>query len=239
MEFTVPAGYTAIPIGITPEEAERDITSRISVEVLKSKPAMFRHMVGKLHQASQALERTGALYAGTCMRAHEGELSLGTLLVTVHPFSYGDAEVAAKGMVHALITARGNSWSGTVLETSSGPVAVVSGTREVAVPAKESPSGEEAMIPMAEMQAFMPVPPGIETQEQCLVSIDFSTPCEEHWDDYCADIVELLHSVSFDQDDGPASPEVAAHTNAPTSPKAVPGPAAGPTGSGIPTTPFG
>ncbi len=238
----MPAGFTAIPIGMTVEEAQREITTRISREALDAKPAMFQSLVRNLHKASQGLEKSGALYAGTCARAYDGELSLGTLLVTVTPFEFGDATVAADGIVRSLVAARGDTWAGSVLDTPNGPTAVLSGVNSFPIPAENSPSEEDLALPMAEMQAFLPVPQGPENQEQCLVSINYTTPCEDHWDEYCSDIVELLRSVTFEQPDLTVPASSAAHP-APESPPMLPPaePVAGAAHpkSGRPATPFG
>ncbi|MCB5908199.1 hypothetical protein [Streptomyces pinistramenti] len=213
---------------MTIEEAQREITTRVSQEALDAKPVMFQNLTRNLHKASQALEKSGALYAGCCVRAYDGELSLGTLLVTVTPFEFGDAAVAADGIVRSLTAARGESWAGSVLDTPNGPTAVLSGVNSFPIPAESSPSDEDLTLPMAETQAFLPVPQGPENGEQCLVSINFTTPCEDHWDEYCSDIVELLRSMTFDQSDlaipesaQPApesSPELASVKPAPITP---------------------
>ncbi|MFD7102143.1 hypothetical protein [Streptomyces celluloflavus] len=227
---------------MTAEEAQREIASRISREALDAKPVMFQSLVRNLHKASQSLEKSGALYAGTCVRAYDGELSLGTLLVTVTPFNFGDAAVAADGIVRSLIAARGDSWAGSVLDTPSGPTAILSGMNSFPVPAESVPSGEDMALPMAEMQAFLPVPQGPENHEQCLVSINFTTPCEDHWDEYCSDIVKLLRSVTFDQPDlavPDANTTQPAPESSPAHPSAVPAPRAARPGSENPATPFG
>ncbi|WEB40642.1 hypothetical protein MOV08_16035 [Streptomyces yunnanensis] len=58
---------------------------------------------------------------------------------------------------------------------------------------------EELELPMAEMQAYLPVPQGSESQQQCLVCINFTTPSEEHWGEYCNDLVNLMRSITFDE----------------------------------------
>ncbi|MFG2227735.1 hypothetical protein [Streptomyces sp. NPDC048644] len=202
---------------MTIEEAQQEITTRISRESLDAKPVMFRNLTRNLYKASQALEKSGALYAGTCIRAYDGELSLGTLLVTVTPFEFGDAAVAADGIVRSLTAARGDSWAGSVLDTPNGPTAVLSGVNSFPIPAENSPSDEALTLPIAEIQAFLPVPQGPENEEQCLVSINFTTPCEDHWDEYCSDIVEILRSMTFDQ------PGLAIPTSAHPAPESSPG----------------
>lgn len=167
----------------------------------RSEARSYENNVSNLQKVSQALEESGTLYAGTCLRPYEGELSLGTLLVTVTPFTFGYAAVAAGGMVRSLVAARGDSWAGTVLDTPVGPAAVLTGVNGFVIPADTSASGEELNLPMADMQVHLPVPEGVETQEQCLVSFNLTTPCEDHWDAYCSDIVALLNSVTFDEPD--------------------------------------
>lgn len=241
LKFTVPAGFTAIPIGVTSEEAEREITSRISRDALESNPLLLQNLVDNIHKASQALENSGALYAGTCVRTYEDELSLGTLLVTVTPFAFGDAAVAAAGIVRSLVADRGEAWEGGVLDTPTGPVAMLSGMNGIHIPAELSPSGAELTVPMAEMQAFLPIPQGVENQEQCLVCFNFTTPCEDHWEEYCSDIVEILSSITFDQS-GHSAPDSSAQPASESLPalapeRSVPG-AAHPDGD-KPATPFG
>ncbi|MEU7147312.1 hypothetical protein AB0B15_04605 [Streptomyces sp. NPDC045456] len=224
MEFNVPAGFTEIPLGMSVEEARQELITRVSREALEARPAAYENLVSNLQKVSQALEESGALYAGTCLRSYEGELSLGTLLVTVTPFAFGDSAVAADGMVRALIAARGDSWAGTVLGTPVGPAAVLTGVNSFHIPAETSASGEELNLPMAEMQVYLPVPEGVEGQEQCLVSFNLTTPCEGHWDAYCSDIVALLNSVTFDEPDQ-------------TFPQGSPQPTSPRTPMGSPTTP--
>lgn len=234
MEFTVPAGFTPIPIGLSADEAHRNMAARVAEDLPATRPAVFQHMVRTLHRTSQALEESGALYAGTCVRAYEGELSLATLLVTVQPFSYADADVAAKGIVHALVAARGEAWAGSVFDTPCGPVAVLSGERSMTLPTDGTAPAEDIVLPLTEMQALLPVPPGREAPEPCLVAVNFSTPCGEHWDAYCADLVELLRSMSFD-------PPQAASDSAVTDDRPVSAPRPPRTGTGPESlpTPFG
>ncbi|MFF2809707.1 hypothetical protein ACFVT2_21565 [Streptomyces sp. NPDC058000] len=183
---------------MTAEEAEEAIAERIPKDTLGSNPSMFKSLAENIHKASQVLERSGAFYAGTCVRTYDGELSLGTLLVTVTPFEFGDTTVAANGIIRSLVAERGESWAGSVFDTPNGPIAVVSGMKSFQIPVETSPSSEELELPMAEMQAFLPVPQGVENQQQCLVCINFTTPGRVHWDEYCSDIVELLCSITFD-----------------------------------------
>lgn len=224
------------------EEARQELISRVSREALESRPVAYENIVSNLQKVSQALEESGTLYAGTCLRPYEGELSLGTLLVTVTPFAFGDAAVAADGMVRSLIAARGDSWAGTVLDTPVGPAGVLTGLNGFAIPAETSASGEELNLPMAEMQVYLPVPEGVETQEQCLVSFNLTTPCEGHWDAYCSDIVALLNSVTFDEPDH-TLPQGAPQPTSPSppvpSPSAQPMPGATHADGKASTTPFG
>ncbi|MFK8848485.1 hypothetical protein [Streptomyces sp. Ac-502] len=226
---------------MTVEEARQELITRVSREALEARPVAYENLVANLQKVSQALEESGTLYAGTCLRSYEGELSLGTLLVTVTPFAFGDAAVAADGMVRALIAARGDSWAGTVFDTPVGPAAVLTGVNGFHIPAETSASGEDLNLPMAEMQVYLPVPEGVEGQEQCLVSFNLTTPCEGHWDAYCSDIVALLNSVTFDEPDHtmpqegsqPASPYSPLSTPAQTSPGGTH------TDGKAPATPFG
>ncbi|WP_158706377.1 MULTISPECIES: hypothetical protein [Streptomyces] len=242
MEFIAPAGFTEIPIGMTSEEAREELISRVSREALEARPVAYENLVSNLQKVSQALEDSGTLYAGTCLRAYEGELSLGTLLVTVTPFAFGDAAVAADGMVRSLIAARGDAWAGTVLDTPVGPAAVLTGVNGFVIPAETSESGEELNLPMAEMQVYLPVPEGVESQEQCLVSFNFTTPCEGHWDAYCSDIVALLNSVTFDEPDHTlpeGGPQPTSPSSPVPSPPAQPLPGASHAEGKTPATPFG
>ncbi|RSO13505.1 hypothetical protein DMH18_00700 [Streptomyces sp. WAC 06783] len=95
---------------------------------------------------------------------------------------------------------------------------------------------------MAEMQVYLPVPEGVESQEQCLVSFNLTTPCEGHWDAYCSDIVALLNSVTFDEPDH-ALPEGGPQPTSPSSsvpsPPAQPLPGATHAEGKAPATPFG
>ncbi|AJC56215.1 hypothetical protein GZL_03629 [Streptomyces sp. 769] len=117
----MPAGFTSIPIGMTAEEAEEAAYARISKDASGSNPSIFLNLAEDVHKASQALERSGALYAGTCVRTYDGKLSLGTLLVTVTPFEFGDATVAANGIVRSLTAGPGESWTGSVFDTPQRP----------------------------------------------------------------------------------------------------------------------
>ncbi|WP_369354579.1 hypothetical protein [Streptomyces sp. cg2] len=209
---------------MTIEEAEEIVAARISKDTLGSNPSMFQTLAENLHKASQLLERSGALYAGTCVRTYDSELSLGTLLVTVTPFEFGDTAVAANGIIRSLVAGRGESWGGSVFDTPNGPIAVVSGMKSFQISTETSPPREEQELPMAEIQAFLPILQGEENQQQCLVCINFTTPDRDHWDEYCSDIVELLHSITFDHPD-PAVPSSSSqpasessHTLPPTEP---------------------
>ncbi|GAB7032635.1 hypothetical protein JCM4914_40960 [Streptomyces platensis subsp. malvinus] len=241
LQFIVPAGFISIPIGATKEEAEREIRSRMPQNDLESNPLLLQNLVDNIHKASQALESSGALYAGTCVRTYGGELSLGTLLVTVAPFAFGDAAVAASGIVRSLISERGEGWEGGVIDTPSGPVAMLSGMNGLRIPVEFSPSGEELTVPMAEMQAFLPIPQGVENQEQCLVCFNFTTPCEDRWEEYCSDIVEILSSITFDRP-GPSAPNPSARPETESLPARAPEssvPGAVQPDRDKPATPFG
>ncbi|GAA2660660.1 hypothetical protein [Streptomyces lunalinharesii] len=246
MQFTVPAGFVAMPVGASTGEAEEAITARISKEArqtLDSDPRAFQNLVEDVQKVSQALERSGALYAGTCVRTYDGELSFGTPLVSVTPFEFGDATVAANGIIRSLTAGRGDSWTGSVFDTPNGPMAVVSGVKSLQIPAEAYSSGEELEVPVAEMQAFLPVPKGAECQQQCLVCINFTTPREDHWDEYCDDMADLMRSITFDEPSpnppGTRPRGAEGEERAPSSTPAEPDATAPPIGGERPRTPFG
>ncbi|GCD35597.1 hypothetical protein OEIGOIKO_03343 [Streptomyces chrestomyceticus JCM 4735] len=94
---------------------------------------------------------------------------------------------------------------------------------------------------MAEMQVHLPVPEGVEGQEQCVVSFNLTTPREGHWDAYCSDIVVLLNSVTFDEPD-PTLPEANLQPTSPSSPASSPSessPGETHADGKAPATPFG
>ncbi|AIA05675.1 hypothetical protein ACFU90_11580 [Streptomyces noursei] len=246
MQFTVPAGFAAMPVGASVKEAEAAVTARMTKEAreaLDSDPRAFQNLVDDVQKVSQALERSGTLYAGTCVRTYDGELSFGTLLVTVTPFEFGDATVAANGIIRSLTAGRGDSWTGSVFDTPNGPMAVVSGVKNLQIPAGASPSGEELDVAVAEMQAFLPVPKGSECQQQCLVCINFTTPREDHWDEYCGDMADLMRSITFDEPSphppGTGMREAEREERAPSSTPAEPDTTTPPTGGERRRTPFG
>jgi hypothetical protein len=194
--FTVPAGFHALPIGMTPGEAYAYVGERLPQDAGES-------AAREVHGLSQALRGAGAMYAGASARLVGDEPSVATLLVTVQEFPYGDnARVAAEGTMQALVASRGQGWTGGVYDLPCGSAAVVMGgrTQPLPPPPEEDPDqpASPPEIPWAELQAFVPVPEHPSLPQQCTLTVTFGTPSLGHWEGtYMPLLVKLLRSVEF------------------------------------------
>ncbi|UED86344.1 hypothetical protein [Streptomyces profundus] len=192
VSFDVPAGFTSIPPGMTPEEsaAYADARAAGSKEQPETPEA---DALERTHVVSQVLSRAGALYAGAAFGLIDEDLSAATLLVTAQRFPYGlDAVVAAEGTMQALVAERGPDWTGEVRQLPCGqPAAIVVGGRLYELP------DVQPAVPFAELQAFIPVPEHPSLPEQAMLVVSFSTPAARHWERYMPTVTHLLRTINF------------------------------------------
>ncbi|MDT0343226.1 hypothetical protein [Streptomyces litchfieldiae] len=190
--FDVPDFFTGFPVGMTAEETYAYAHTYIDSLKPEGEEAEQR-ILREIRGLSEILMQTGALYAGAAVQVIGNEPSLATLTVTVQGFRYGDdARIAAEGAMHSLIAARGREWTGQVRDLPCGPAAIVTGTRAHRVPADET-----TQLPVAELQAFVPVPEHQTLPQQCMLTVTFTTPSIRHWQAYMPSVVRLLRSITF------------------------------------------
>jgi len=215
VDFSVPAEFVDIPIGIDFNEAWAEANAnnaRVSLAAQQDQ-ASLTTMAETLHRVSQILNDVGVVYAANCLHSFEGEPSLASLAVAVFDLPYGDdTATAARGALRSILDYRGAEWSGSVIDAPCGPVAVFTGGQNYKVPSDLAPDGKEAEISTAQFHAVIPMPPVADIAGQRMCLIAFSTPNISHWEACYAPIMAtVLRSLRFteaDQGSGSIAPEL-------------------------------
>ncbi|MFF8368861.1 hypothetical protein ACF05W_08475 [Streptomyces lydicus] len=232
VSFEISPIFQRITSGLDPERARAEVTARIHAQGAAVPDELIDEITAEYQKVSTMLADTGVLYSGSCFGQFDGDWSMGSLTIGLQPLSYRDPEVAIAGMTKILAAEHGRHADVSALTLPCGQATlVIRQSPDLRLPAEFSDSGEDLPIDVAQLQAFIPVPPSSVPGAQTLVTLTFSTPSTDHWADYCELLVPLLNSMRF----RPAQEaELGAPSGAPA-PEASPAPSV----AGGPTTAFG
>ncbi|MFJ6566801.1 hypothetical protein ACIQNU_05240 [Streptomyces sp. NPDC091292] len=202
VDFTVPAEFEDVPIGVDFAEAWAEVNTRnaqLSLAATETDQQSLTEMARNLHQISRLLAKAGVVYAANCLHSFQGAPSLGTLAVAVVDFPYGDdARTAAQGTLRAVLDSRGEGWVGGVIDAPCGRVAVFTGGQKYTLPPAFSLNGEPVDVVTAQFHAIVPVPTEVSRDSRYLCLLAFSTPNIGHWETcYAPMMAGVLRSLRF------------------------------------------
>ncbi|WBB59110.1 hypothetical protein O7599_26420 [Streptomyces sp. WMMC500] len=122
--------------------------------------------------------------------------------MAAQPLAHGDPHLASRGLPHALRDPEDGAIAAKPFDLPCGPASVF--VRQVGLPMGEeqSAAGGDAVVPVGEFQAFVPVPRDLSAGREEMVVVAFQTPDLDHWDTYAQHLVSLLKSIEFDEEPG-------------------------------------
>ncbi|MFI1430814.1 hypothetical protein [Streptomyces lydicus] len=198
VSFEISPIFQRITSGLDPEHARAEVTARLHAQSAAVPDELIDEITAEYQKVSTMLADTGVLYSGSCFGQFDGDWSMGSLTIGVQPLSYRDPEVAIAGMTKILAAEHGRHAEVSAITLPCGRATlVIRQSPDLRLPAEFSDSGEDLPIDVAQLQAFIPVPPSSVPGAQTLVTVTFSTPSTDHWADYCALLVPLLNSMRF------------------------------------------
>ncbi|GAA1150655.1 hypothetical protein F4556_004551 [Kitasatospora gansuensis] len=200
IRFELPPDFREIPVGADLAELTDDLRGRIGEDrVEDTDPVLLKQLLIGYRRTSWQLAETGAYYAASCFGLiDEGRPSAASLLISHQEVDCSDPETAVAGIIE--IRRRGSDRRQLQrYELPCGPAAVeIELDEPLMVPAAVSPTGADVPIPVATLQAWIPVPAEADPTRRSLTVVTFSTPSVQDWETYCPVVVELLRTVSFD-----------------------------------------
>jgi hypothetical protein len=198
MKFEIPAGYNPIPVGLNLPQAREFIAAPASAVGISGDEVEVPAV--QLQQWSTALLALGAMYAGAYWEEEGEQPRFGVLLVAAQPLAYGDAHLASRGLAHAVFDPQDEAVAARPFDLPCGPASVF--VRQVGLPVggEQSDAGGDAVVPVGEFQAFIPVPRELSVGREEVVIVAFQTPDLDRWDTYAQHLVFLLKSIEFDEE---------------------------------------
>ncbi|MDT0343222.1 hypothetical protein [Streptomyces litchfieldiae] len=198
VHFDVPLGFSSMPMGMSMEQSQLYLRERLR-DAGEMAAEIEPQAARRIHDISHLLNQAGVIYAGGSLGRVGDQPSVATLLITAQNFSYGsDTRIAAEGAMLAFTAARGKDWTGQVYDLPCGPAALAMGIRAQPLPPPEE-SADPAYAPVAELHAFVPVPDHATAADQYMLTATFTTPSVQHWEVYMPPMVELLRSITFEE----------------------------------------
>ncbi|WBB63766.1 hypothetical protein O7599_15115 [Streptomyces sp. WMMC500] len=198
MTFEVPAGYSRIPVGLTLAETREFVAGPAAAMEVAGDEAENQTL--QLHQWSTALRALGAMYAGAYWRGEGDQSRFGMLLVAAQPLAYGDAHLASRGLPHGLRDPEDDATAAKPFDLPCGPASVFARQIDLPVEGERSAAEGGAVVPVGELQAYIPVPRELSGGREEIVVVAFQTPDLDHWDTYAQHLVFLLKSIKFDEE---------------------------------------
>ncbi|WP_457032474.1 hypothetical protein [Kitasatospora sp. P5_F3] len=200
IQFELPPDFREIPVGADDFELADDLRGRIGEDrVEDTDPVLLKQLLATYRQTSRQLAATGAYYAASCFGLiDDSRPSAASLLIAHQEVDCSDPEVAVAGIIE--IRRRGSDRRQLQrYELPCGPAAVeIELDAPLLIPAAVSPSGADEPIPVATLQAWIPVPREADPTGRSLTVVTFSTPSVQDWETYCPVVVELLRTVTFE-----------------------------------------
>lgn len=110
IDFSVPAEFEEVPLGMDFDAACAEVNARSAYGSPRAgtDEQPLTEMARALQRISRFLDNSGVVYAANCLHSFEGEVSLGSLAVSVVDYPYGaDAATAARGSLRGVLASRG------------------------------------------------------------------------------------------------------------------------------------
>jgi hypothetical protein len=200
ISFELPPDFRELPVGADAFELADDLRERIGEDrVEDTDPVLLKQLLATYRQTSSQLAETGAYYAANCFGLiDEGRPSAASLLISHQEVDCSDPETAVAGIIE--IRRRGSDRRHLQrYELPCGPAAVeIELDEPLMIPAAVSSTGADVPVPVATLQAWIPVPREADPAGRSLTVVTFSTPSVRDWETYCPVVVELLRTVSFE-----------------------------------------
>jgi len=202
VSFEIPPDFRELVVGADADQVRAAVTERIGADLIEDVPGdILKQALADYWAASHAMAATGAFYAATCFGLiDEGRLSSGSLLFARQEADCRDPEVAVEG-IRQILDRSGPRGSRQVerRELPCGPAAVSLrvDTASAVIPASLTEDGEDAPLPVAELQAWIPVPASADPATRSVLVVTFATPSVEDWEVYCPVVVDVLRSIRF------------------------------------------
>ncbi|WP_157531821.1 MULTISPECIES: hypothetical protein [unclassified Kitasatospora] len=200
ISFELPPDFREIPVGADMVELTDDLRGRIGEDrVEDTDPVVLKQLLASYARTSWQLAETGAYYAANCFGLiDEGRPSAASLLISHQEVDCADPEIAVAGIIE--IRRRGSDRRQLQrYELPCGPAAVeIELDTPLLIPAAVSVTGADEPIPVATLQAWIPVPREADPKARSLTVVTFSTPSVQDWETYCPVVVELLRTVTFE-----------------------------------------
>ncbi|MEU9121334.1 hypothetical protein AB0C96_16025 [Streptomyces sp. NPDC048506] len=203
--FEISSLFQRTTPGLDLEQARAEVVARTQGQGAAFPDERIDDITVEYQRISAMLAESGVLYAASCFGRFDGDWSMGSLVIGLQPLSYRDPEIAVAGMAKILAAEHGPSAEVSAIALPCGQATlVIRQSPDLRLPAEFTESGEDIPIDVAQLQAFIPVPPDAVPGAQTLVTVVFSTPSTDHWADYCELLVPFLDSLSFlpDQEAG-------------------------------------
>lgn len=206
IDFSVPAEFEEVPLGMDFDAACAEVNARSVYGSSRAGPddQPLTETARALQRISRFLDDSGVVYAANCLHSFEGEVSLGSLAISVVDYPYGDdATTAARGSLRGVLASRGEGWTGAVFDAPCGTAAVITGGQNYVLPPMSSPTGEQIEVLTVQFHAMIPVPSASgDGRRMCLMA--FSTPQVTHWERcYAPVMASVLRSLRFREDGQP------------------------------------
>lgn len=200
IEFQLLPDFKEILPGVSSSEARAAVVDRYGPEVVATLPAALLDEAASQYEALSALlQRTGIFHASVCLGRIGEELTLSSLTFGRMEVDCADPGIAIAGILR--IKGRGQGADrreARRYDLPCGPAAVVIETAVgVVLPAAELGTAEDLPLPVATLQAYIPVPNEVDRSRRSMVVVTFSTPSIQHWEAYCTVLVDLLRSLRF------------------------------------------
>lgn len=228
VDFPLPDDFREILSGASPEEARAAVAQRFGPEVLATLPAAaLESAVGEYLAASAGLEQADVFYAAGFLGLIGAEVTLSSLTVSRIVVDCRDPEAAVDGIVR--IRGRGQGSQHRLAqryELPCGPAALVfESAVGLVLPAEALAATElrtadlaaagidttaDLPLPVATLQAFIPVPPAADPARRTMAVVTFCTPSTQHWETYCPVLVDLLRGFRFPAAEAPGATGFAA-----------------------------
>ncbi|GAA0668103.1 hypothetical protein GCM10010193_19900 [Kitasatospora atroaurantiaca] len=199
--FELPPDFREILIGADDEEIRTAVHDRVGADRIEDVPGLLlKQMVTEYRRASWQMAAAGAFYSASCFGLiEEGRPSSASVLLAHQEADCSDPETTVAGIIE-IRTREDHAERRQVgrYELPCGPAAVeIELGAGMVIPAELSPTGEDEPIPVATLQAWIPVPRTADPSGRSLTVLTFSTPAVHDWETYCPVVVEMLRTVSF------------------------------------------
>ncbi|MFC1420206.1 hypothetical protein [Streptacidiphilus cavernicola] len=227
VDFRLPSDFREILTGASAEEAAAAVAARLGPDALATVPAArLDAAVAEYLAASELLEQEGVFYAAGCLGLLDGELTLSSLTLARIEADCADPGTAVEGVVRIRRRGQGSDRrTADRYDLPAGPAAVViESSTGLLLPAADLGAPADLPLPVATLQAYLPVPRAVDPAGRTMLVVTFSTPSVRHWDAYCPVLADLLRSLRFPAVEAEAAAAVT--PPAPTAPgPTVPAPA--------------